>query len=413
MTIEHAGPFLESALFSGARYSVFLVLCNYADDFGECWPSYEAVATAARCDRKTAIREVSWFAERGLVAVLQGDERPKDKRKIAGRSNVYRIHLRFIRVMFLMMRTLKEEIGRNPAKRYGAVRRASQWAERMIDEEGVEALVAAAADVIARNGAIAMFAGEAGKPQVSEGGEGGEEGNKSSPEAPEKGGATPLLPSGNSGATPPFEPPKRDICGVKGGATPPYPSIEPPEEPPTGARARASSPEGSPAPAAGCDAAGGEGEVGEPAAAGAAGHREKRPITERERLISLEVNFILDWLLERPPMPLLFRELSIPPTADDAEIEAAALDRSPRALRQAQGWVRWAESCLAGDPAVKAPIAPVKTLMAALDDRAQRIMMARRLSILRGLSFENQEHSDADEGAAAEEPGERMAEAQE
>ena len=143
MTIEHAGPFLESSVFSGNRAWVCFVLYNHADDEGYCWPSYYTIASSARCNRSTAIRQVSWLAEHGVVKILQGDDRPKNLAPQAGRANVFLVNTQFPWALGQLMRGVKSAAGRSPKDRSGAVRTIADWAEVVIGEHGVETLIEA------------------------------------------------------------------------------------------------------------------------------------------------------------------------------------------------------------------------------------------------------------------------------
>ena len=142
MTIEHFGPFVESGLFSGARATVFGILCNYANEHGECFPSYEAIATGARCIRRTAINEINWLEEHGCIIRLTGDDRPPELRGAARRANVYRINLQLIQIMYAAVSEVKRLAGRKAEKRYAAVRALASWAEKIIEDEGCPALIA-------------------------------------------------------------------------------------------------------------------------------------------------------------------------------------------------------------------------------------------------------------------------------
>lgn len=218
MTIEHAGPFLESGLFSGVRSGVFFALANFADDLGECWPSYEAIAFTARVSRRAAIREIAWLAEHHMIEIMQGEERPREKRAVAGRCNVYRIHLGVIRAMYMLIRLTKEAVGRDPAKRYGAARHVADWAEAVISEHGAAELLRQASRIVADGAIFDLLPksnSDTGSPFDSDREENG---------APEGDMESPLTPR------------KGDICAAKGDTRSPYPSIYPSVEP--SARAR-------------------------------------------------------------------------------------------------------------------------------------------------------------------------------
>lgn len=218
MTIEHSGPFLESGLFSGARSGVFFALANFADDFGECWPSYDAIAFTARVSRRAAIREIGWLAEHHMIEILQGEERPREKRAVARRCNVYRINLGVIRAMYMLIRLTKEAIGRDPAKRYDAARHVADWAEALINEFGAAELLRRASRVVAE-GTISDLL-----PKCN-----------SDTESPWR--AKPdEFDDARGDMESPSDAGKGDICDAKSDTRSPYPSLEPSLEP--SARAR-------------------------------------------------------------------------------------------------------------------------------------------------------------------------------
>ena len=323
MTIEHAGPFLESAVFDGARANVMVVLCNYANDFGECFPSYEAIATAARCERETAMRQIKWLAERGCVDIMRGDERPEEYRKMARRANVFRVNLKMVRCLYSLIRMVKEAMGRDPKKRYQAVRTAASWAEQIIDQKGADALIVEIDDMVA------------------------------------KGDVRSLLPNGNSDERSPLNDRKGDIEPAKGDLTSPNPSIEPSIEP-------------SP-PAA-------ETSSGEKVDDG-----EVRDPDETERIRKAELRVLQRWLLtgcvdRLDALPL--RKISHSGLSRD-QARAFGFGLSPPAVRKAASWANWAQDIVSGRPDIKPPIKMVAEIVAALREPIAGKSVSDRCDALR------------------------------
>lgn len=384
MTIEHSGPFLESGLFAGARANVMFALCNYADDYGECWPSHEAVGIAARCSRETSGREIAFLSRHGVVEILKGDERPPEKRRLAGRSNVYRVNLALVRAMYFLVTEAKRLAGRDPARRYGAVRAVADWAEAIIEDHGpagAAEFVRQAADRLAKGEVMALLGD---------------------------------LPPPVSRDVPSHEIPlSRDDGAASCDGTSHYPSIEPPVEP---SRARGEGPVENPSPrragdrtataATGAadrgldrergglaspgidDGAGGAGDdAGEGPADGAACGALAEPLQPdhpdfavaalpddpaaaaalRRKIVFRQRELVLAWLLGAGSLdryaflPVLRRSLH-----SAAEVEAAALAVPGRARRIAQSWVRWARAIARGDPQTNDPHPDVSRLAALL-----------------------------------------------
>ncbi|MCP2041888.1 biotin operon repressor, partial [Neisseria sp. HSC-16F19] len=73
---------------NSVRKLVLLKLADQANDKGECWPSYQSIAEAAECSRKTAIEHIDWLAAKGYLKI--------EKRAIGkgqNLTNVYRLTL--------------------------------------------------------------------------------------------------------------------------------------------------------------------------------------------------------------------------------------------------------------------------------------------------------------------------------
>lgn len=207
MTIEHAGPYVESAVFSGHRAWIAFALYNAANDDGECWPSYETIATTARCDRSTAIRQTEWLSDHGVVEILKGDERPADVARVCGRANVFRVNLKFAWALGALARKVKDAVGRRAKDRNHAVGLMAKWAEKVVEEEGAAVLVEAVETII-RSGDYEALLKDL------------------------KGGGAPLLQKYKGGAAPPSRVAKEgEINHLESHLAPPKPSIEPSGEP--------------------------------------------------------------------------------------------------------------------------------------------------------------------------------------
>jgi hypothetical protein len=331
MTIEHAGPFLESGLFSGARANVLMVLCNYADDYGECWPSHEAIAVSARCARETAQREVAWLAAHQCLDILRGSDRPEDKRKIARRANVYRVNLRLVETLYAVMREIKRAAGREPGKRYAAVRIVARWAEKTITESGADVLIKSLRQLIA------------------------------------EGDVTSLLHMGNSDERSHLNDTKCDIEDAKCDATSHKPSIEPPFEP-------------------SADFPDGENRKD------ADGSDENPAVRERRQAGELKV--LIGWLVFRSVERLDALAMDGKGRdywRDKADRLALAIDGPMR--RKAESWVGWAQAIIDKTDNGAKPTAGVLKLVDALQDAIVGAGVQARCDLMIADSAAKGEHS--------------------
>ncbi len=356
MTIEHAGPYVESAIFSGHRAWVAFALYNACNDDGECWPSYETIATTARCDRSTAIRQVEWLAEHGVVEVLKGDERPKDVVRQCGRANVFRVNLRFAWALGQLVRRIKDAVGRRARERNAAVALIAKWAEGVVDEHGAQTLIAAIEEIVRNEDYEALL-------------------------TTLKGGAAPLLPDCNSGAAPPSRVANQaEINHLESHLAPPKPSIETSDEPsppaavdPPGEKeggedgAEAGAAHGRTGPDPGSAGRARADRARAPSGGGAAGadpsgaqavddgrrrdrppdppeHPERREARERA-----ELAIIVQWLrignVDRAYASMV-RKLNYDLSGEEAERYVLAIDGPMR--RKAESWVRWAAQIIDG-----------------------------------------------------------------
>lgn len=359
------GPFRDTGLFSGARFGVFETLCNHADEFGECFPSYEAVALGARCERRTAIKEVDWLVEHGCVEKLQGAARPKEKQAIARRANVYRVNMALVNSVYTVVCELKKMAGRNAAKRYRAIAALAAWAEKIIEDEGCESLL----------GTLKIIHIE--------------------------GGLTSLWRNCNSDQRSPSEAAKGVIEIIEGVLTTPKPSIEPSEEPSPRARG-AAAPDGAPPPDAketrGADREGGQ-----------------RAETETSRSLTWKrgreaiIEWLLDGSIDRMRCYTLHRDFGAPKppayTPDGEEAAALALAVTPSLRRTVVSAFEWVERWIAGiDP--KNPTPPYGLIEQNLRQFPNDASRARRLAQLRQSleGIERQDDQDADDQDPDREP---------
>lgn len=79
------------AALTGAERGVLGVLIAHADEYGECWPSVERIASGAGVNRRTAQRAIHTLVYLyGLVSISErGGREPGTGRGVA---NVYVVH---------------------------------------------------------------------------------------------------------------------------------------------------------------------------------------------------------------------------------------------------------------------------------------------------------------------------------
>lgn len=349
MTVEHYGPFINSGLFKGPRAGVMAYLCNVADDYGESFPSYWTIATGSRCDRSTAMREIGWLEDHGVIKKLQGDDRPPEKRGVARRANVYRINISLIRTLDAAVEEIKALAGRRPERRNGAVLALAQWAEETIEangKDGCKVLISAL-----------------GKLMLD-------------------GGLPRLLPKRNSGGAPPSSEIDGGAGEIDGGAPHPYPSSES-LNPSRRARAGDAAPDGAPpgASAGGAPAAGAA-PGGEAAGSGAGDSRNAPAVDPALRPRARDV--VLQWVLRgdvdrieamalrsgiarggRPATRIAsLQEFRIPGFDLDGPLAERFVMALPLTVRrEVDGQIAWVIRWLAGDDP-KEPPAAMKALKA-------------------------------------------------
>jgi len=70
---------------TGTKF-VLLILCNYADETGQCYPSRETIAKKTAMSVRSVQRHINWLAENGFLT--WSNEFTKDNRQSA---NVYQL----------------------------------------------------------------------------------------------------------------------------------------------------------------------------------------------------------------------------------------------------------------------------------------------------------------------------------
>jgi AraC-like DNA-binding protein len=76
MSVEAITWALGAETESATDKAVLLVVANYADEWGRCWPALQTIAAQARCSRSTAQRALKRMEEMGFLS--RTDRRRKD-----------------------------------------------------------------------------------------------------------------------------------------------------------------------------------------------------------------------------------------------------------------------------------------------------------------------------------------------
>ena len=86
MSIKYVDKALDYPDFTGVTRLVLIALANYADEYGQCYPSQKAIAKSANASDRQIRRALAELVAGGAVSVLQeGDGR--------GHRTVYQLHI--------------------------------------------------------------------------------------------------------------------------------------------------------------------------------------------------------------------------------------------------------------------------------------------------------------------------------
>jgi hypothetical protein len=85
LSIRHIDAVLGHAQYSGGELLVLIVLANYADECGVCWPSVKRIAATARLGERRVHAILRRLRSDGAISVVSG----------AGKHQVnrYQLHL--------------------------------------------------------------------------------------------------------------------------------------------------------------------------------------------------------------------------------------------------------------------------------------------------------------------------------
>lgn len=127
-----SGQLMQSGFLKGAQADVLFALASVADEHGQCWHSYRALAHLARRTRKTVIKAVQWLERYELTTVERGRALATASGRRTGSSNLYTLNLTFFDALILITETVRKETPGSAEERWGAAKRAADWAETMV-----------------------------------------------------------------------------------------------------------------------------------------------------------------------------------------------------------------------------------------------------------------------------------------